>query len=1053
MEFHFTRFGSTLLKDARRAACLLGLAALPAIGLGQTNFGSVNVGSSATAAVTVTLQSAGTLGSIAVLTKGAPNLDFTDAGGDSCTTGTAYAVGATCTVHVTFKPRFPGTRYGATELLSASGALLAAGYLQGTGVGPQVILGAGSESVVRGEVYAYAGPALDGSGNLFITDGPTCALTEVLAAGGYTTVNTLDSGFTCSGDIALDGAGNVYAPGANSVSEVLAASGYTTVISLGSGFSSPYGIAVDGRGNVFVADSGNNEVKEILAVNGSIPASPTILSLGSGFNSPKGVAVDGSGNVFVADGGNNALKEMLAVNGSIPVSPTILTLDTGGGYNNPTGPYNVAVDGVGNVFEVDTYGVDEFLAAGGYTTARSVGSGLLLPSAVAVDASGNVFVADAEKQALFEFDYADPPSLSFGAETVGMDLNGEYGALVANNGNAPLIFPVPTTGDNPSLPEGFAWDKYSTCVQTTAGSSTPFTLAAGESCSLGIDFDPTTVGSYSGSAVLTNNNLNVASATQAIPLTGTGIAPVPTVSLSATSLSYPATGIGEKSSSQSVTLTNAGTAALSITSIAVTGADASSFVFANNCGTSLAIGAKCTIHGVFAPAITGAATAAVTITDNAAGSPQAIALSGASGPSLSANSLSFGSVAVGESSASQTVILANNGNTALAISNIVLSGEASQFVFANNCGTSLAAGANCSIHGHFAPTAIGNYSATISIFESASSSPLDIALTGIGGLPTATLSQSSLAFGSIDVGSWSDLLSVTVSNSGLGALSISSIALSGTGASQFVFANNCGTSVAAGGSCSIHGHFQPTSTGPFPATITITDDAGNSPQSIAVTGFGVEPSAVLSATSIAFGTTVPGYWSASQSVTLSNPGTGPLLITSIAVTGADAAQFVFANDCGTSLTAHTNCTIHGHFQPTVSGAQTATVTITDNASGSPQSIALSGTGSAATGPVTLTPTSLKFGATDVGVASASQYVTMTNTGSTVLTISSIAVTGADGSSFVFGNSCGTSLAAGASCAIHGHFEPAATGALTAAVTITDSATGSPQSIALSGTGQ
>ena len=130
---------------------------------------------------------------------------------------------------------------------------------------------------------------------------------------------------------------------------------------------------------------------------------------------------------------------------------------------------------------------------------------------------------------------------------------------------------------------------------------------------------------------------------------------------------------------------------------------------------------------------------------------------------------------------------------------------------------------------------------------------------------------------------------------------------------------------------------------------------------------------------------------------------------------------------------------------------TAAVTITDSATGSPQSIKLSGTGVAP--PVTLSATKLAYPATTVGSSSSSQSVTMTNTGTAALTITSIAVTGTDASSFVFANSCGTSLAVGANCTIHGHFAPKATGALTAAVTITDSATGSPQSIALSGTGQ
>jgi len=78
---------------------------------------------------------------------------------------------------------------------------------------------------------------------------------------------------------------------------------------------------------------------------------------------------------------------------------------------------------------------------------------------------------------------------------------------------------------------------------------------------------------------------------------------------------------------------------------------------------------------------------------------------------------------------------------------------------------------------------------------------------------------------------------------------------------------------------------------------------------------------------------------------------------------------------------------------------------------------------------------------------------MTNTDTSTLTITSIAVAGTNASQFVFANSCGATLAVGANCTIHGHFAPTATGAMTAAITITDSATGSPQSVSLSGTGQ
>jgi hypothetical protein len=130
----------------------------------------------------------------------------------------------------------------------------------------------------------------------------------------------------------------------------------------------------------------------------------------------------------------------------------------------------------------------------------------------------------------------------------------------------------------------------------------------------------------------------------------------------------------------------------------------------------------------------------------------------------------------------------------------------------------------------------------------------------------------------------------------------------------------------------------------------------------------------------------------------------------------------------------------------------AAITISDTTTNSPQSIALKGTGATAT-TVSLNPTSLSFGNQKVGTTSVSQSVTLTNTGASVLAITSITVTGTNASQFVFANSCGTSLTVGANCTIHGHFAPTAAGAMTAAITLIDSATGSPQSIALSGTGQ
>ena len=212
-------------------------------------------------------------------------------------------------------------------------------------------------------------------------------------------------------------------------------------------------------------------------------------------------------------------------------------------------------------------------------------------------------------------------------------------------------------------------------------------------------------------------------------------------------------------------------------------------------------------------------------------------------------------------------------------------------------------------------------------------------------LPQVSLSSTSLAFGSVKVGAASGSQSVTMKNTGGAALAITNIGVTGADASSFGFGDNCGTSLAAGAECAIHGHFAPTTTGALTAAVTISDNAGNSPQSIALSGAGVEvPVVSLSATSLSFGSVKVGTASASQSVTLTNTGNGALSIAGIGLKGADTSSFVFANSCGSTLAAGAKCTIHGHFMPAAKGALSASIVLTDNAGGSPQSIALSGAG-------------------------------------------------------------------------------------------------------------
>jgi hypothetical protein len=220
-------------------------------------------------------------------------------------------------------------------------------------------------------------------------------------------------------------------------------------------------------------------------------------------------------------------------------------------------------------------------------------------------------------------------------------------------------------------------------------------------------------------------------------------ASAPGVSLSSSSLSFGSESVGASSTAQTVTLSNTGSAALSITSIGITGVDSSDFTQTNNCGSSVAAGAKCTISVTFTPAASGSLTAALSLTDNATGSPQSVSLAGtgaASGGggapavSLSSTSLSFGSEPVAMTSAAKAVTLSNTGSAALNITRVAVGGtNPSDFAeIADTCGSSVAAGGNCTIEVTFTPSAADSYTATLSITDNAGSSPQTVSLSGTG---------------------------------------------------------------------------------------------------------------------------------------------------------------------------------------------------------------------------------------------------------------------------------------------------------------------------------
>ena len=259
-----------------------------------------------------------------------------------------------------------------------------------------------------------------------------------------------------------------------------------------------------------------------------------------------------------------------------------------------------------------------------------------------------------------------------------------------------------------------------------------------------------------------------------------------------------------------------------------------------------------------------------------------------------------------------------------------------------------------------------------------------------------TLSPTSLAFGSATLGTASASQSVTLTNTGDAALSISGISVAGLDPSSFVFTNNCGTSLAAGASCSIQGHFAPVAGGALTAAVTITDNAGNSPQKIGLSGTGLAPEVLLTPSTLpSFGPTIVGQTSGSGLMTLMNTGAGTLNFSSVAITGVNANQFKLSNSCGTSVPSEASCTFTVTFAPTVGGSAIAELTFADNAIGSPQQIVLSGTGVA---PVLAALTSPAPGSTLTG--STVTFAWTVGTGVTQYDLH-VGTTGA-GSSNIFG---------------------------------------------------
>jgi len=765
-----------------------------------TGFGMVNIGATNSAvAVSVTISTAGTLGTISVLTQGVTSLDFASTTGGSCSAGNSYNVGDNCTVNVTFTPSLSGTRYGAVVLQDSSGNILATAYTDGIGVGPQLTFQPGNEGSVPNSAQSPEGIAVDSGGNLYIVDTTgSQILKETLSENSYTeSTIPVNDGLYSPTSVAIDGSGAVYIADTGDnrvVVEAPAGAGYAETVVPTSALSGPEGVAVDGNGNVYIADTGNNRVLLESLSNGTynestVPTSP--------LNSPSAVAVDGTGNVYILDTSNNrVLIETLSNGGySESTAPT----------SSLNGPSTLTVDTRGDIYIADAGNnrvLEEVPSASGYVERLVPTSALMLPYGVVADANGNVYVADTYNDRVLKEDFADPPRLAFlptAPNTTSAD--SPQAVMVQNIGNAGLSISVPASGNNPSVSDPFSLNSSGTsaCPLVSPGASGPGTLPAGASCSLDISFTPTATGTFTGSLVLSDNALNAMS-TQTIQLSGTG------------------TG------STAQTITFGSIPAQSANTTLALSATASSDLTVSFVSTTPGV---CTVSGTTASLVTAGTCSIVATQPGDSTYAAATPVTQTFTVNLSSQTITFLSIPNQVENQSVGIELAAGSSSGLPVSFVsatpavcTVSGATASLLSTGTCSIQASQGGDGIVYGP-APNVAESF--TVETVNP---------LTGTG-------------FGSVSIGSTSSAIPVTMTIGTVGTLGSMLALTSGSTGLDFaaVAGGTCttGSSYNAGDSCTVSVTFSPVLAGNRYGAIELLDGSGNVMSTAFIQGDGIGP--------------------------------------------------------------------------------------------------------------------------------------------------------------------------------------------------------------------
>ncbi|MEG9433486.1 Ig-like domain repeat protein [Terriglobus sp. ADX1] len=550
---------SVLLRTVGALVSCIGIAGISAAQTVQHIPGSTPLTGSANLTVTLS-PTAGTVANVLILTQGIANKDFTDAGGSTCA---AESTLSSCTVNVLFKPLAPGRRSGAVVLMDNVGQVLAEQLIDGVGTGPLAVIQPGQATLVAGNgtqpeyingedggnatsahVYLPRGVVGTPAGDFYIADTLNNRIRHVDTAGKISTYAGIGypssehdgalattAGISSPAQLALDGAGNLYFADTGNhairrvdavthiittVAGTLASPGSSpdNVLATSGMLRSPYGIALDADENIYISDSENNVVRRVDATTGMMTivagtgvagfANDGHLAITAQLNQPYGLAFDSNGALYIADKLNQAIRKLgtdgklTTAAGTLNGTPS-LTGDGGSPLSATLNfPTAVAVDAVGNVYIADsqnnrirraniTTGKMESVASYYYSTVTTTNDNLLnadtislsTPYAIALDGHNNLYITDDFNKRVLKIS-SNKALLHFPDMKVG------------KKSATPQILQIENDGTDTLTSSNILFNQSALDVATTTCSAST-TLTAGYNCALGVDFAPTTI--------------------------------------------------------------------------------------------------------------------------------------------------------------------------------------------------------------------------------------------------------------------------------------------------------------------------------------------------------------------------------------------------------------------------------------------------------------------------------------------------------------------------------------------------------------------------------